>query len=512
MRKFLNRFGLLILTVFLLVIGYLYLLVVGDIYTVKVERPTVYYDETEEGARENDAAGSDNANVSGKAWIAEDSEGSVEVLEIKKHEDDMEIKVKSQKPGRVFLNYQFEEYTGSLVVLYVHKNGLITENDYFGECTGSYELRVLWALYIAFIAIRLFRKYRRSIRKNRYLYKNILYCGLIVFVLYILLFTVLGLSDRGGAIDVLTGVMNSLNGFGVVAFVPMVLLSILVTISNIQLLRKEGRNWRNLLGTMLGITMVIACIMPELTEYYLQTTRLIDVHNWRGIGRFVGMFISNFCGSIVAYLNCILIGTIVLSVRAARHIPAFDKDYILIHGCMIRKDGTLPKLLQSRADRALEFAKMQKEATGKDIIFVPSGGKGSDEIISEAEAIRRYLKEKGVADEQILLEDRSKNTEENLKFSAELIRKESKVSDPKIAFSTTNYHVFRAGLLASDMGLQLEGIGSHTKSYFWINAFVREFIATMYSEKWTHAFVFGVLTLINLLMVIMTYVSNVVLS
>ena len=155
---------------------------------------------------------------------------------------------------------------------------------------------------------------------------------------------------------------------------------------------------------------------------------------------------------------------------------------------------------------------MQQKAGGKELIFVPSGGKGEDEIISEAEAIAGYLKEKGIPEERILVENRSGNTEENLRFSSELIRRHAGGAEPKIAFSTTNYHVFRAGLLASDQGIMAEGIGSGTKSYFWINAFVREFIATIFSEKRTHLIVLGVLTLINLLMVVMTYISNVVLS
>ena len=112
------------------------------------------------------------------------------------------------------------------------------------------------------------------------------------------------------------------------------------------------------------------------------------MHYERGFGRFLELFLENTVSAYVAYLECILIGTIIVAIIAARRIPAFDKDYIIIHGCQIRKDGSLTKLLQSRTDRAIEFAKIQKEATGRDIIFVPSGGQGSDEVISEAEAIK----------------------------------------------------------------------------------------------------------------------------
>lgn len=503
-----NKFALPLLTLFLIIAGYLYLRMVGNTYTMKLEVDT--WQQPALGNMEEKEVPQDAYKV----WVWEDSKGSVEILDFKGQKDVIEIKVRSQKPGRVYLAYQFYDLE-YLKILYVHPDGLLTCDDYFGDCNGSRELRVLWVLYLAFLIMRIVRKYRLSVRRNRYLYKNILYCGLIFFLVYIFVFQVFRLLARhGGAIDVLSGLMFDLLGFGFVAFLPMMLVSIMVMISNIKLVRKEGRNWRNLLGTMLGFAMLIACITPEFVSGILQSSTFIDVHNWRGTGRFVGMFIENFASACVAYLTCILLGTITLSISAARHIPAFDQDYILIHGCMIKKDGTLTKLLQSRADRALEFARMQKEATGKEIIFVPSGGQGSDEIISEAEAIRRYLKEQGVPDEQILMEDQSTNTLENLKNSAKLIREQSnsKEKEPKIVFATTNYHVFRAGLLATELGIRAEGIGSKTKSYFWINAFVREFIATLYSERMTHILVLGILTLINLAMVVMTYISNVVLS
>jgi hypothetical protein len=62
-------------------------------------------------------------------------------------------------------------------------------------------------------------------------------------------------------------------------------------------------------------------------------------------------------------------------------------------------------------------------------------------------------------------------------------------------------------MLAEQSGLKAEGIGSPTKRYFWINAFVREFIATIVKEKKTHAKVALVVTLINIINVIALYIS-----
>ena len=170
-----------------------------------------------------------------------------------------------------------------------------------------------------------------------------------------------------------------------------------------------------------------------------------------------------------------------MGIISAKHIPKFNKDAIIILGCQIRKDGKLTPLLKSRVDRAIEFSKMQKDKEGKSIIFVPSGGKGDDEIISESQAMKNYLKEQGIKDEYILTEDKSKNTYENIKFSTKIIKEKNE--NPNIAFSTTNYHVFRTGLIASEQNIEAEGIGSKTKSYYWINAFIREFVAILVSEK-----------------------------
>lgn len=76
--------------------------------------------------------------------------------------------------------------------------------------------------------------------------------------------------------------------------------------------------------------------------------------------------------------------------------------------------------------------------------------------------MKRYLLEQGIPEEQIMPETSSANTLENMKFSKALISD----SSAKVAFSTTNYHVFRSGIFANQAGLKAEGMGSKTKWYF----------------------------------------------
>ena len=497
MKKLFLKLRYLLLAIVMIIACYVYVFFVGNEYTCVIDF------RTENPGRSNPVV-----------CIDDDGKDTLEVTYSRVEGEKVYVGVRSKNPGRAYVYVKSGEKSSSLSVLYIHKNGIITADDYFGDFTGSYIVRVALAIYLAIILMDLIIMYRRGLKKNLYLSRNILVCGLIIFMSGNFLMTLINLIliPRIGLYEMLGSFMNFFESFALFTMPVAVIMAVLATVSNIRLLQKEGRTWRNMLAIFLSLLLCVATITPITVAYLLQTSTVIDVHRWTGTGRFIGMFIENAAGIIVAYFECILAGTIILGIRAARHIPAFDKDYIIIHGCQIRKDGTLTRLLQSRADRAIEFAEMQKKATGKDIIFMPSGGKGNNEVISEAEAISNYLKSKGIPESSIILEDKSTSTYENFRNSVNIIKETSGKTAPKIAFATTNYHVFRAGLLAARLRIKAEGIGSKTKSYFWINAFIREFIATVYYKLRTHMLVLAVLMMINVAVTLMTYISNVVLS
>ena len=158
-----------------------------------------------------------------------------------------------------------------------------------------------------------------------------------------------------------------------------------------------------------------------------------------------------------------------------------DRDFIIILGCRVRSDGTPMPQLQGRVDRALAFWNDQRSATGKAAVLVPSGGQGADEPVSEAESMRRSLEQRGVPEELILPEDRSTNTQENMAFSKALT--DAVNPNAKVAFATTNYHVFRSGVWARMAGLEAEGMGSRTRWWYWPNAFMRE-CAGLLARRW----------------------------
>ena len=152
--------------------------------------------------------------------------------------------------------------------------------------------------------------------------------------------------------------------------------------------------------------------------------------------------------------------------------------------------------MRGRVDRALQFEKEQHDKTGKHAKFVPSGGQGSDEVISEAESMKRYLMEQGVPEERIVKEDRSVNTLQNMAFSKKVIEGDAgSLDDVNVGFSTTNYHVFRGYTLADRIRMKVEGLSAKTKLYFFPNAFIREFIGLLWEKKFRHILFIVLLTL-----------------
>ena len=104
---------------------------------------------------------------------------------------------------------------------------------------------------------------------------------------------------------------------------------------------------------------------------------------------------------------------------------------------------------------------------GREAVLIPSGGQGGDESMPEAEAMGNYLRSCGIPEEVILEENRSLNTYQNMEFSKKLIEeREGNVNEKNVIFVTTNYHVFRSGILAGLVGLHAEGLGSKTKWWF----------------------------------------------
>jgi len=429
--------------------------------------------------------------------------GIVEVLDTKQLENGYAVKVKSIKPGKVIIDLVAGDETNSRI-LYVHRFGVITEETVLGKCTGDEIVPISISIILVYLLYILIKRYRRNVKKNLYQYKNVSYLGIIIFLTFFAINNFISIFNYRGLYGFIDHSISSVNSFSFVLLPITIITFILVTISNIRLIIKEGRSWKNLLGLFLGIFIIVLTLLPDRLYLWLMESQKFNIFNLNGPGPYIYNFVEAVIYLSIAYLECVLISTIIIAIKSTRKKLELNKDYMIILGCQIRKDGTLPPLLKGRADKALEFRNNQLDATGKDLVFIGSGGKGSNEPIAEGEAIKNYLIEQGIDKKNILVDDKSTNTYENIKCSNELIKKKN----VNIAFSTTNYHVFRAGLLATSQGLLMEGVGGKTKAYFWINAFIREFIGTLYAEKKKHFLVLLIILVLIALMILITYFVN----
>ena len=308
---------------------------------------------------------------------------------------------------------------------------------------------------LLFISIKSLVKTRR---KTLYDFSNVGYLSFAVFLIFVLVITVWSIVESFVSNPFeLSSFQHIIGGFAnisqrfTICILPFVLvLFLLVSVSNVVLLFREGRTWKNLLGTFLGLFFIFVTLsLPFIWDIiyenivfpiYLTGRQYIIIFDFG-----VPLFISG----VICLLECIMLGLIIYGYKAARHIPEYDKDYIIILGCQISKDNKPLPLLRGRIDRAVEFAENQYKKTGKILKFVVSGGKGGDEKISEAEAMRNYLLEKGISQDRILLENESKNTLENMKFSKALIEKSGKTLfspcgfQPESPCFTTPFSLFR---------------------------------------------------------------------
>ncbi|WP_197232850.1 YdcF family protein [Priestia endophytica] len=175
------------------------------------------------------------------------------------------------------------------------------------------------------------------------------------------------------------------------------------------------------------------------------------------------------------------------------HQPHLNKDFIIVLGSGIIGEK-VPPLLASRLDKGISFYYKQMKRKEKRAKFVVTGGQGPNESIPEGEAMARYLRNAGIPSDDILIEDKAVDTDQNMRFSKEIMEKEKQ--DYKAIFVTNRFHLFRAGLYAKRAGLSIDGIGSKTASYFVPNAFIREFIAILFMYKRVHLLLFIPLALL----------------
>lgn len=256
--------------------------------------------------------------------------------------------------------------------------------------------------------------------------------------------------------------------------------------NGIQIIKREGFSPKNLLSIILPVLVVMYAVF----------------WNRFGTGFFRSMvsLLYNYLGLAIIYFLLISSAYFFSSAINMIHPRASGIKHIIVLGSGLNKDQVTP-LLRGRIEKGIE---VYRKNPGSKLIM--SGGQGKDELIAEAHAMYRYALERGVPDTDLIIEDESKSTMENLRNSIKIIDQEK----PSVAIVSTNYHIFRAVLMANELGVRAKGFGKPTKKYFAINAFIREIIGYIYLKRKFHMLIFSTLSGVYLLLIIVLIILDTV--
>lgn len=138
-------------------------------------------------------------------------------------------------------------------------------------------------------------------------------------------------------------------------------------------------------------------------------------------------------------------------------------------------NGRVPsKSLYNRLDKSLEYIRKYPETS-----VILSGGKGADEDIAEAEAMREFMLHHDIDERRLIIEDRSTTTFENLKYSKEILDRIDGRKNIRLVIVTAGFHQFRSKLFARRIGFKAYGIAAKTPGGVLLKCYLREYIAVV---------------------------------
>ena len=158
-------------------------------------------------------------------------------------------------------------------------------------------------------------------------------------------------------------------------------------------------------------------------------------------------------------------------IRAAGKEPV-ENTTLVVLGCRVYGERASLSMVE-RLESAYEYLAENEEA-----VCILSGGKGQGESITEAECMYRYLIERGVDVGRLYKEEKSTSTRENLAFSQKLINELGLSSE--IAIATSEYHQYRAGCIARELGLQASAVNGNTAWWLFPTYYIRELYGILY--------------------------------
>lgn len=212
-------------------------------------------------------------------------------------------------------------------------------------------------------------------------------------------------------------------------------------------------NTFSLIWVFIGIIFIfIAVFMKKISILFTKMHKFIKL--------LCLIFITLFSLSFI-----IIEGLIIINAKTKHSDNA---NYLILFGAGLNRN-TPSLTLVGRIDATINYSKNNPYTK-----IIVSGGKGSNEKLSEAEVMSKALQNNGVDINRIVIEDKSKNTYEDLKYSGEMIENVEK----KIVMASSEFHLFRIQCIAKKLGYKNMGtLAGRTPPILLPNYYVREYFA-----------------------------------
>lgn len=219
-----------------------------------------------------------------------------------------------------------------------------------------------------------------------------------------------------------------------------------------QLLRRRGES---IAYRGLQLVAIILLVLPVITLGW--QTKLIQLL-WLSVGYFAIGLAAYVVGSLL-----------LLSYPRQRQV-----QYLIVLGSGIRADGQLTATLRRRVQRAAKIYHGDKTQ-----YLVVSGGQGSDEPISEAQAMASALLKLNVPHNAIILEAHATSTRENLQFSLAQLP-----ATATVGMLTNDFHLLRAALYGRRLRRPFSYYGATTPLTYLLRGALRDYLALLVMTRW----------------------------
>lgn len=219
------------------------------------------------------------------------------------------------------------------------------------------------------------------------------------------------------------------------------------------------------IGNVTGLTVSVLLFMYGLLMPWVNKI-FID---WRVHKRLKLLYYSLL--GVIALIALLVVVESACMIAAVNKAPDSGATVVVL-GCRVYGERASLSMVE-RLEAAYEYLTDHPESK-----CVLSGGKGDGENITEAECMYRYLVSKGIDASRLFKEEWSATTRENLLFSKQLIAEQG--LNPVVAIATSEYHMYRAGMIADALEISWASIPGKTAIWLFPTYYVRELYGILY--------------------------------